>query len=317
VSGHTSSIVLPHEPVDSSSQQEINRDVTTVHWNNDGSLLATGAYDGVARIWTSEGDLRSTLVQHSGPIFALKWNPKGSCIVTGGVDKTAVVWDVHSGEVKQQFCLHKAPTLDVDWQNNTCFASCSSDKLIHVCKLGTERPQRTFQGHKSGVNTVKWDPSATLLASCSDDHTAKIWSMKSETCLHDLREHSGDIYTLQWSPTGPGSGNPSANPMLATASFDSTVRLWEVEKGACLHTLHKHRDPVYSIAFSPDGKLIASASVDMWLYVWSTQDGSLVRQYKGASGVFEVGWSKAGDKLAACYSNNTVCVLDLRSTPSN
>ena len=44
--------------------------------------------------------------------------------------------------------LPPAPTLDVDWQSNTCFASCSSDKLIHVCKLGTERPQRTFQGHK-------------------------------------------------------------------------------------------------------------------------------------------------------------------------
>ena len=55
----------------------------------DGSLLATGAYDGVARIWTSDGALRSTLVQHSGPIFALKWNPKGSCIVTGGVDKVS------------------------------------------------------------------------------------------------------------------------------------------------------------------------------------------------------------------------------------
>ena len=39
------------------------------------------------------------------------------------------------------------------------------------------------------------------------------------------------------------------------------------------------------------------------------QDGSLVRQYKGASGIFEVCWSKAGDKLAACYSNNTVSVL--------
>ena len=38
------------------------------------------------------------------------------------------------------------------------------------------------------------------------------------------------------------------------------------------------------------------------------QDGSLVRQYKGASGIFEVCWSKAGDKLAACYSNNTVSV---------
>lgn len=60
-------------------------------FQNDGSLLATGAYDGVARIWTREGELRSTLVQHSGPIFALKWNPKGSCIVTGGVDKVKLL----------------------------------------------------------------------------------------------------------------------------------------------------------------------------------------------------------------------------------
>ena len=49
-------------------------------------------------------------------------------------------------------------------------------------------------------------------------------------------------------------------------------------------------------------------SLSLSLFSLSTkQDGGLVRQYKGASGVFEVCWSKAGDKLAACYSNNTVC----------
>ena len=114
-------------------------------------MLATGSYDGVARLWSTEGELKATLVRHSGPIFALKWNSKGGCIVTGGVDKTAVVWDVSSGEVKQQFAFHKAPTLDVDWQNNNCFASCSTDKLIHVCKLGSDKPVRTFQGHKVGT----------------------------------------------------------------------------------------------------------------------------------------------------------------------
>ena len=115
---------------------------------SEGSLLATGSYDGVARLWTTEGELQTTLVHHSGPIFALKWNSKGNLIVTGGVDKMAVVWEVASGEVKQQFSFHKAPTLDVDWQTNTCFASCSTDKLIHVCKLGVDKPIRTFQGHK-------------------------------------------------------------------------------------------------------------------------------------------------------------------------
>ena len=123
---------------------------------SEGSMLATGSYDGVARLWSTEGELKATLVRHSGPIFALKWNSKGGCIVTGGVDKTAVVWDVGSGEVKQQFAFHKAPTLDVDWLSNNCFASCSTDKLIHVCKLGSDKPVRTFQGHKVGLEGVVW-----------------------------------------------------------------------------------------------------------------------------------------------------------------
>jgi len=40
-----------------------------------------------------------------------------------------------------------APTLDVDWQNNTSFASCSTDKIIHICRIGVEKPVKSFQGH--------------------------------------------------------------------------------------------------------------------------------------------------------------------------
>ena len=87
------------------------------------------------------------------------------------------------------------------------------------------------------------------------------------------------------------------------ASFDSTVRLWEVERGTCLHTLRRHHDPVYSVAFSPDGKLIASGSFDKWLYIWSTTDGSIVRQFKGSSGIYEVCWNMDGTKLAASFSD--------------
>lgn len=56
-----------------------------------------------------------------------------------------------------------------------------------------------------------------------------------------------------------------------SASFDSTVRLWEVERGACLFALTKHTEPVYSVAFSPDGKYLASGSFDKCVHIWSTQ----------------------------------------------
>ena len=79
-----------------------HKDVTTLDWNADGSLLATGTFDGQARIWTSSGELKSTLTKHAGPIFSLKWNKSSSYLLSGSVDKTAIVWDAANGKVKQQ-----------------------------------------------------------------------------------------------------------------------------------------------------------------------------------------------------------------------
>ncbi|KAL4611067.1 hypothetical protein ACB092_08G097500 [Castanea dentata] len=52
--------------------------------------------------------------------------------------------------------------------------------MTYVCKIGENRPIKTFSGHQGEVNCVKWDPTGSLLASCSDDITAKIWSMQQE-----------------------------------------------------------------------------------------------------------------------------------------
>nr|XP_031527108.1 F-box-like/WD repeat-containing protein TBL1X [Vicugna pacos] len=310
--GGSTQLVLRHCIREGGHDVPSNKDVTSLDWNSDGTLLATGSYDGFARIWTEDGNLASTLGQHKGPIFALKWNKKGNYILSAGVDKTTIIWDAHTGEAKQQFPFHSAPALDVDWQNNTTFASCSTDMCIHVCRLGCDRPVKTFQGHTNEVNAIKWDPSGMLLASCSDDMTLKIWSMKQDTCVHDLQAHSKEIYTIKWSPTGPATSNPNCNIMLASASFDSTVRLWDVERGVCIHTLTKHQEPVYSVAFSPDGKYLASGSFDKCVHIWNTQSGSLVHSYRGTGGIFEVCWNARGDKVGASASDGSVCVLDLR-----
>ena len=71
------------------------------------------------------------------------------CIL--GVDRTAIIWDSSNGSVKQQFAFHSATALDVDWQTDDSFASCSADKCIHVCKLGSEKPIKSFQGHTNEV----------------------------------------------------------------------------------------------------------------------------------------------------------------------
>jgi hypothetical protein len=84
---------------------------------------------------------------------------------------------------------------------------------------------------------------------------------------HPIRvaAHPQEIYTIRWSPTGPGSANPSLPALLASASFDTTVRLWDVDVGRCVHTLARHSEAVYSVAWSPNGKLVATGSFDKTL----------------------------------------------------
>jgi len=304
-----SSIVLRHF---SAANPDKSKDVTTLDWNSDGTLLATGSYDGLARIWDCKGKLRLKLDKHSGPIFSLKWSNTGEYLLSGSVDKSAIVWDTNTGLVLQQFEYHSLPTLNVDWRDRQSFATCSSDTMIYLCALGANQPIRSFAGHKDEVNAIRWSPCGTLLASCSDDFTAKIWKIDRDTFVHDLTEHEKEIYTIKWSPTGPGSNNPNANVVLASASFDATVKLWDIEAGKCLHNLTKHHDPVYSVAFSPNGQYLASGSFDRCLHIWSVADGKHVKTYKGSGGIFEVCWNSRGDKVAACFSNSTVCVVDFK-----
>ncbi len=132
-------------------------------------------------------------------------------------------------------------------------------------------------------------------------------------------------------------------------------RLWDAESGMCLHHLTRHEQPVYSVAFSPNGELLASGSFDKNLYIWSVSTGNLVRTYKGQGGIFEVislfllsglivigvfchqmgsawmqdvpgnlhcgyltlfalqvCWAKDGNRVAACFANKIISILDLR-----
>lgn len=94
-------LVLRHCIQKGGTEVPSNKDVTSLDWNCNGTLLATGSYDGYARIWTTDGRLADTLGQHKGPIFALKWNKKGNYILSAGVSFLSN--NIQSLEAKKRF----------------------------------------------------------------------------------------------------------------------------------------------------------------------------------------------------------------------
>ncbi|KAF8690580.1 hypothetical protein HU200_040947 [Digitaria exilis] len=132
---------------------------------------------------------------------------------------------------------------------------------------------------------------------------------------HRLAGHADRVWALAWNPA-PGAG---AGPVLASCAGDKTVRIWKrAPDGAwqCTDVLEDtHNRTVRSCAWSPDGKLLATASFDATTAVWEYNGGDFecVATLEGHENeVKSVSWSPSGSLLATCSRDKTAWIWELQ-----
>ena len=245
---------------------------------------------------------------------ALAFSPDGTKLVA--TDGPIKLWDVSTQTKIATFEGQAGGTVAFS-PDGTKLASGSVDKTVKLWEVSTGKNISTLTGHTELPRSVAFSPDGMKFASGSMDKTIKLWEVSTGKNMSTLTGHTDRVESIAFSPDGT---------KLASGSQDETVRLWDVSTGANINILGKidntsaavqmlqifsgrgpsstqRKSPVTSVAFSPDGTILASGEINGMVKLWEVSTGRNINTFRGSGALSKsVAFSPDGTQLASSTS---------------
>lgn len=281
----------------------------------DGTKLATahGNWDGLAsgevRIWEAATGKELFVMPTELGVRSVAWSPKGQVIAAGTYGKSVYFFDAETGKEMGKMPLDaNVEVVLISPDEKRLITSFNSGSII-VWDLAKGNPIHNFHVvHKGGVWGLAQSQDGKRLASAGEDEYVRIFDLENLKVLHELK-HPQDTNGVTFTPDGM---------KLLTGCADSIIRVFDVASGKEEGQLQGHEGgSVTDLQLSSDGKLLASAGMDLTVRLWDVSDLSkpvLKETLKGHENlVFGTAISPKDEFVASAGWDDQIHVWDLKT----